>query len=52
MLVHGLSELRVDKLRHKNDAIREINIKIGSPGGTITDELVGTVLTMANFEVS
>lgn len=52
VLVRGLNELRVDKLRHKNEALREINIKIGSPGGKITDELVGTVLTMASFEVS
>ncbi|KAF2821065.1 hypothetical protein CC86DRAFT_397570 [Ophiobolus disseminans] len=50
MLVRGLNELWVDKLRHKNEAIKEINLKIGSPGGVITDELVGTVLTMASFE--
>ncbi|KAH7071867.1 hypothetical protein BKA63DRAFT_446579 [Paraphoma chrysanthemicola] len=50
VLVRGLSELRVDKLRHKNEAIKEINVKLGSPGSTITDELVGTVLTMASFE--
>lgn len=52
MLVRGLSELQVDKLRHKNEAIREINMKIGSPGGTMSDELVGTVATLASFEVS
>ena len=51
MLVRGLSDLRVEKLRHKNEAIKEINTKIGSPGGTISDELVGTVLTLASFEV-
>ncbi|KAH7084150.1 hypothetical protein FB567DRAFT_528483 [Paraphoma chrysanthemicola] len=50
VLVRGLSELRVDKLRHKNEAIKEINVKLGSPDSTITDELVGTVLTMASFE--
>jgi hypothetical protein len=51
MLTHGLMNLRVDKLRHKNEAIKQINSKIGSPGSKITDELVGTVLTMASFEV-
>jgi hypothetical protein len=51
MLVRGQSELRVDKLRHKNEAIKEINLKIASLGGKFTDELVGTVLTMASFEV-
>ena len=51
MLVRGLSELHVDRLRHKNEAIKEINLKINSPGGKITDELVGTVVTMASFEV-
>lgn len=51
MLVRGLSDLRVDKLRHKNEAIKEINVKIGAPGGCISDQLVGTVLTLASFEV-
>jgi hypothetical protein len=49
--VRGINGLRVDKLRHKNEAIKEINLKIGSSGGNITDELVGTVVTMASFEV-
>jgi hypothetical protein len=52
ILVRGLHYLRVEKLRHKNEAIKEINSKIGSPGGKISDELVGIVLTMASFEVS
>ena len=52
MLVRGLSDLRVDKLRHKNAAIKEINTKIGSATGRASDELVGTVLTLASFEVS
>lgn len=51
MLVRGLSDLRVEKLRHKNEAIKEINTKIGNPGGAMSDELVGTVLTLASFEV-
>lgn len=50
MLVRGLNDLRVEKLRHKNEAIKEINLKIGVPGGVISDELVGTVLTLASFE--
>jgi hypothetical protein len=52
ILIRGLNGLRIAELRHKNEAIREINIKLGSPGGVITDELVGTVLTMASFEAS
>jgi len=43
--------LRVEKLKHKNEAIKEINTKIGGAGGEISDELVGTVLTLASFEV-
>ncbi|KAF2122194.1 hypothetical protein BDV96DRAFT_609179 [Lophiotrema nucula] len=51
MLVRGISDLRVDKLRHKNAAIKEINTKIaGTTTGRISDELVGTVLTLASFE--
>lgn len=44
-------DFRVQKLRHKTEAIKEINTKIGSPGNQISDELVGTVATLANFEV-
>jgi hypothetical protein len=51
LLVRGISGLRVDKLRHKNEAIKEINMKINSLGGKTTDELVGIVVTMASFEV-
>jgi hypothetical protein len=51
MLVKGLSNLRVEKLKHKSEAIRVINSKIATCNGTITDELVGTVLTLASFEV-
>ncbi|KAF2732912.1 hypothetical protein EJ04DRAFT_496075 [Polyplosphaeria fusca] len=50
VLVQGISDLRVEELRHKNAAIKEINAKIGSHAGTISDELVGTVLTLASFE--
>lgn len=52
ILVRGLGDLRVEKLRHKNEAIREINSKIGDADDTISDELVGTVATLASFEVS
>jgi hypothetical protein len=48
MLVKGLTDLRVEKLRHKNDAIVVVNSKLG---GEITDELVGTVLVLAGYEV-
>lgn len=51
MLVQEMQYLRVDVLRHKNEAIKEINLKISSPGANISDELVGTVLTMVYFEV-
>src|SRR5262245_58822452 len=52
MLLRGMDQLRVDKLRHKNEAIKEINTKIAGPGGKFSDELVGTVATLASFEVS
>lgn len=52
MLVQGLAQWEVQKLRHKNEAIKEVNNKIGSPSGKLSDELVGTVLTLASFEVS
>lgn len=52
MLVRGMTDLRIEKLRHKDEAIKEINSKIGDAGGEISDELVGTVLTLASFEVS
>jgi hypothetical protein len=52
ILVRGLNELRVAQLRHKSEAIREINTKIGNESTTMSDELVGTVATLASFEVS
>ena len=51
MLVRGMTNLRIEKLRHKDEAIKEINSKIGDASGEISDELVGTVLTLASFEV-
>ncbi|KAF2472848.1 uncharacterized protein BDR25DRAFT_333128 [Lindgomyces ingoldianus] len=50
ILVRGMSDLAVDKLRHKNEAIKHINSKIDCPRGRMSDELVGTVLTLASFE--
>ncbi|KAF2187900.1 hypothetical protein K469DRAFT_568299 [Zopfia rhizophila CBS 207.26] len=50
MLVRGMSDLRVEKLRHKNEAIKHINGKLSCPSGRISDELVGAVLTLASFE--
>lgn len=51
MLVRGMDDLRVEKLRHKTEAIKTINAKIGDAKGQISDELVGTVATLASFEV-
>jgi hypothetical protein len=51
LLVRGINGLRVEKLRHKNEAIKAINSKIGNVHGTISDELVGTVATLTSFEV-
>ncbi|KAF1994041.1 hypothetical protein P154DRAFT_625002 [Amniculicola lignicola CBS 123094] len=50
MLVRGLTNLEVDRLKHKNEAIKEINMKIATAEGKISDELVGTALTLASFE--
>lgn len=51
MLVEGISALRVCKLNHKSEAIKTINSRLASSGGRISDEVVGTVLTLASFEV-
>ena len=51
MLVEGISALRVCKLNHKSEAIRAINNRLESSGGKISDEVVGTVLALASFEV-
>ncbi|KAI1577330.1 MgtA Cation transport ATPase [Pyrenophora tritici-repentis] len=50
MLVEGISALRVCKLNHKSEAIKTINNRLASSGGKISDEVVGTVLTLASFE--
>jgi hypothetical protein len=49
-LAKGLSELQVEQLRHKNEAIKHVNMKLSSAPWAITDELVGAVLTLASFE--
>ncbi|KAF2649623.1 hypothetical protein K491DRAFT_721513 [Lophiostoma macrostomum CBS 122681] len=52
VLAHGVERCRVSKLRHKNEAIKEVNMKLGDLSGQsqISDQLVGTVLTLASFE--
>ena len=51
ILVQGMLNLEFEKLRHKTEAIKEVNHKLGKPGGQISDELVGTVATLASCEV-
>lgn len=51
MLVRGIEGLQTEKLRHKTEAIKEVSTKFGSPEGIHSDELVGTVLTLASLEV-
>ncbi|KAI4693981.1 uncharacterized protein J4E84_002560 [Alternaria hordeiaustralica] len=50
MLANELTDLRVCKLKHKNEAIKAVNCKLATSGGYISDEVVGTVLTLANLE--
>jgi len=51
MLANELADLRVCKLKHKNEAIKAVNCKLATSGGYISDEVVATVLTLANLEV-
>lgn len=51
MLTNDLTDLRVCKLKHKIEAIKIVNCKLATSGGYISDEVVGTVLTLANLEV-
>lgn len=51
VLAKGLSELHCCHLRHKNDAIKVICSKLTESGGVVSDEVIGTVLTLASFEV-
>ncbi|KAI4919257.1 hypothetical protein J4E85_009515 [Alternaria conjuncta] len=50
MLANEPTDLRVCKLKHKNEAIKAVNCKLATSGGCISDEVVGTVLTLANLE--
>ncbi|KAI4910053.1 hypothetical protein J4E90_007483 [Alternaria incomplexa] len=50
MLANELADLRVCKLKHKNEAIKAVNYKLATSGGYISDEVVATVLTLANLE--
>lgn len=49
MVFRGIAGLQVVKLRHRDGAIREIGGKLSVSG--VSDELVGTVVVMAGFEV-
>lgn len=49
MIFRGIAGLEVVKLRHRDGAIREIGGKLSVSG--VSDELVGTVVVMAGFEV-
>ena len=51
VLAKGLSELQCCYLRHKCDAINAISSKLAEPDGIVSDEVIGTVLTLASFEV-
>ncbi|RAR09727.1 cation-transporting ATPase 4 [Stemphylium lycopersici] len=50
VLVNGLSEMRICLLKHKTEAIQAINRKLSKSQGFVSDEVVGTVLTLASFE--
>lgn len=51
VLAKGLSELHCCHLKHKSDAINAISSKLTEPDGVVSDEVIGTVLTLASFEV-
>ncbi|KAJ5028306.1 MgtA, cation transport ATPase [Bipolaris maydis] len=50
VLAKGLSELHCCHLKHKSDAINAISSKLMEPNGVVSDEVIGTVLTLASFE--
>lgn len=50
VLAKGLSELHCCHLKHKSDAINAISSKLTEPDGVVSDEVIGTVLTLASFE--
>lgn len=51
MVFRGIAGLEVVKLRHRDGAIREIGGKLSGREGGVSDELVGTVVVMAGFEI-
>lgn len=51
VLMRGAHQVLPDMLSHRNEAIKEINTKINTSNGWISDELVGNVLILATFEV-
>jgi hypothetical protein len=51
MVYRGIMGLEIVKLRHRDGAIREIGGKLSEREGGVSDELVGTVVVMAGFEV-
>jgi hypothetical protein len=52
MLVNESHDLRVCELEHKNEAVRTVTYKLAMCRGSVSDDVVGTVLTLANLEVS
>ncbi|KAF1968520.1 hypothetical protein BU23DRAFT_583196 [Bimuria novae-zelandiae CBS 107.79] len=50
LIQDGTCDFRVEKLRHKSEAIKLVNTEIRDHEGQISDELVGTVSTLASFE--
>ncbi|KAL1795982.1 hypothetical protein ACET3X_006206 [Alternaria dauci] len=50
MLVNGSHDLRVCELEHKNEAVRTVTYKLAMCRGSVPDDVVGTVLTLANLE--
>lgn len=52
MLVNESYDLRVCELEHKNEAVRTVTYKLAMCQGSVSDDVVGTVLTLANLEVS
>ena len=49
--MNGFRDLRVCNLKHKSEAINIVKRKLAMCGGIVSDEVVGTVLTLANLEV-
>lgn len=52
MLVNESHNLYVCKLEHKNEAIQIVTRKLAMCRGNVSDEVIGTVLILANLEAS